>query len=303
MTNARERLPPLATLVPFEAAYRLRNFTRAAEEQHMSQASVSRRIRELENDLGVSLFERHRYDVTPTADAELLATAVRLTLTELSSAAGLVRQRAAGTSSLTIFSDLSLSSALVAPLISTFQRKYPDLKIRVLSSFEPIEITNEEFDIGLQYGRDNPSPHLVEAIAFEAVFPVCSPSFAANLAASVSPADLAKLPLLHVDYDNDSWVAWPDLFATFDVEPPTDPHMTFTSYLVCLDVAEQGEGVALGWERTVQHRLDAGTLVRLPNITMPKAGVLNAYLPRRTAKNPHTDEFLDLLRSAVSQIS
>lgn len=266
----------------------------------MSQASVSRRVRELENDLGVSLFERHRYDVSPSADAELLAAAVRLALKELSSTAGLVRQRATGTSSLTIFSDLSLSSTLVAPLISTLQRTYPDLKIRVLSSFEPIETTNEEFDIGLQYAQDNTSRHLVEAIADEAVFPVCSPSFAKNLTAPVSPADLATLPLLHVDYGNSSWATWATMFAAFGLEAPAGAHLTFTSYLVCLDVAEQGEGVALGWERTVQPRLDAGSLVRLPHIVLPKAGVLNAYLPKRTATNPYTREFLDLLKSAVA---
>ena len=65
------RLPPLATLAPFEAACRLQNFTRAAEELHYSQTTVSRRIAELEADLGVTLFERQRYDAVPTRDAEV----------------------------------------------------------------------------------------------------------------------------------------------------------------------------------------------------------------------------------------
>lgn len=300
MTGEDRRLPPLATLEPFEAAFRHRNFTRAGEELHMSQASVSRRVRELEADLGLSLFERNRYDVTPTADAELLVAAVRPALREVSSTAALLRERALGTTSLTIFSDLSLSSALVAPLVGTYQRRYPDLKIRVLSSFEDIESTTEEFDIGLQYGRQEGSSHLVETIADEAVFPVCSPSFAADLEAPVSVGDLAELPLLHVDYGNVSWATWSSFFTSFDVDVAADRHMTFTSYLVSLDVAEKGEGVALGWERTVQHRIDIGTLVRIPGITMEKGGVLNAYLPKRTTPNPHTAEFLDLLKSHVA---
>ncbi len=169
----------------------------------------------------------------------------------------------------------------------------------MLSSFEPIEATTEEFDIGLQYGRDEPSPHLVETIATEAAFPVCSPAFAEKLPDPVSPSDLAQPPLLHVDYDNAAWATWSSLFASFGIEEFAEPHMTFTSYLVSLDVAEKGEGVTLGWERTVKHRLDVGTLVRIPNITLPNAGKLQAHLPKRATTNPHTREFLDLLKQAI----
>ncbi len=301
MTDFSRRLPPLATLVPFEAAFRRRNFTRAAEELHLSQGSVSRRIRELEADLGVSLFERHRYDVTPTADAELLAAAVRLSFHELSSTADAIRRRAAGTNSFTIFSDVSLSSALIAPILGSYQRLFPDLKIRLLASFEPIESTREDFDIGLQYGRGRPSTFAVETIAEEAVFPVCSPSFAARLPASVAAADLAGLSLLDVDYDDPSWVDWQRFLAFVGVDVTDHERaMEFTSYQVCLDVAERGEGVALGWERSVKPRLDAGTLVRIPGLTMPNAGVIAAYLPNRTVSNPHTTGFLELLRRSVS---
>lgn len=145
MAKFRGRLPPLNTLVAFEAAFRLGNFTRAADELALSQASVSRRIRELEQDLGVRLFERRRYDVVPSDHAEALAATVRVSLSELATAAERLRARGSGTESLTIFSDLSLANALVAPRLGEFQRFHPSLKLRVLSSYEPIETTREEF--------------------------------------------------------------------------------------------------------------------------------------------------------------
>ena len=300
MTEFDRLLPPLATLVSFEAAFRHRNFTRAAEEIYLSQASVSRRIRELETDLGVSLFDRHRHDVTPTAEAEVLAASVRLALSELSSTADQVRRRALETSSLTILSSLSLTSVVIAPILGEFQREHPDLNIRVLSSCEPIETTREEFDIALQYGPRESSSFTVEFIAEEAVFPVCSPSFAARLPEPVTPADLSRMPLLHVDYEDPTWATWQHLAASAGVDEPNHDHdLVFTSYQVCLDVAERGDGVALGWERSVQPRLDEGTLVRIPGITMANAGVINAYLPNHTATNPHAPEFLTLLKNTV----
>lgn len=301
MTEFDRLLPPLATLVSFEAAFRHRNFTRAAEELYLSQASVSRRIRELEANLGVNLFERHRYDVTPTVEAEILAVSVRLSLTELASTADQLRRQASETNSLTILSSLSLTSAIVAPVLGDLQRNHPELNVRVLSLCEQIETTREQFDIALQYGPSELSAYTVEFIAAEAVYPVCSPSFAARLPTPIAPADLTRLPLLYVDYDDPSWTTWQSFLASIDAgEPDKANALVFTSDQVCLDVAEQGDGVALGWERSVRPRLDAGTLVRIPDITMPNAGLIYAYMPNHTATNPRAAEFLDLVKDALA---
>ncbi|WP_419921605.1 LysR substrate-binding domain-containing protein [Candidatus Poriferisodalis sp.] len=252
------RLPPLATLVPFEAACRLQNFTRAAEELHFSQATVSRRIAELEAHLGITLFQRQRYDVIPTGDAEVLAASIRLALGEISRTTGLLRRRS-DVSSMTVYSDLCLATSLVTPVLGDFQRSNPELKIRLLSSNEPIEATKEDFDIGVQYWRSGPSLYHVEAIADDSVYPVCSPGFADRLPAELSAADLAEFPLLHVAYDNTDWVDWPQFLAWFDTESPSRTDgMTFTSDQVCIDVAERGEGVALGWAESCSRASTPG---------------------------------------------
>lgn len=301
MADFDRLLPPLASLVSFEAAFRHRNFTRAAEELYLSQASVSRRIRELEANLGVSLFERHRYDVTPTAEAEILAVSVRLSLSELSSTADLLRRKAGDSKSLTILSSLSLASVIVAPVLADMQGKYPDLNIRVLSCCEPIETTKEEFDIAIQYGPRESSMFSVEFIAEEAVFPVCSPSFAAQMERPITAADLSRLPLLDVEYDDPSWTTWRDFLASVGAaEPKPDPALVFTSYQVCLDIAERGDGVALGWEHSVGPRLDAGTLVRVPGVTVANAGVINAYVPNHTATSAYAPEILALLKNEAA---
>jgi DNA-binding transcriptional LysR family regulator len=54
----RPRLPSLDLLKGFEAAARLLSFTKAGEELHLSQSTVSRQVQELEDQLGVRLFRR-----------------------------------------------------------------------------------------------------------------------------------------------------------------------------------------------------------------------------------------------------
>ncbi len=104
---------------------------------------------------------------------------------------------------------------------------------------------------------------------------------------------------MHVDYvDHPTWATWQDLLSLSD-EAARDKATVFTSYHGCLDYAERGEGIALGWERSVKPRIEAGTLVRIPGITKPNAGVINAYLPIN-APNPHATEFVARLKDALA---
>lgn len=297
MAGWQRGLPPLTTLIPFEAAFRHRNFTRAAAELHYSQATISRRIGELEADLGVRLFERGRHEVHPTADAERLAAAVRLAFGELDTTARALRESTSNAEVLTVFSDLSLSMTFIAPLVGEYQRRHPEVEIRVLSSFQPIETTEVDFDLGIQYGRSGSTRFAVEPIADDEVFPVCSPAMAERLPANMTTADLATAPLLHVDYGEPAWVDWPGFLSFLDGPPATVADgPSFTSYVVCLDVAEQGEGVALGWGHTVQPRIDAGRLVRLPGLTMPLPDAISAYRPATRSPAASADVFLTMLK-------
>ena len=247
MSDLRRRLPPLATLVVFEAAYRLGSFSRAAKEVYLTQASVSRRIKQLEDNLKVNLFERRRHDVRPTVEGDMLATTVYLTLNELASTAQELREKGSKANSFTIFSDISIGRHLITPCLDDFQRRYPSISFRLISSYDPIETLNQEFDLGFQVGRWAEDKFDIEAVADDAVFPVCSASFAKNLPKDLDPAGLTKYPLLHLEDVGRDWINWKRFLAHFRVrEPEKIDGLVFTSYQVCLDAAEQGKRYCTG---------------------------------------------------------
>ena len=282
---------------------RLRSFSRAADEIALSQASVSRQIRQLEDNLGVRLFVRQRHDVVATEEGEMLGRTVSLTLRELGSTAQKIRQIGTGKNSFTIFSDISIASAMITPMISVFQQQHPQLQLRVLSSYEPLQEVSEEFDIGFQVGRIADDLFDIEAIADDAVFPVCSPEFRSRLALSPGPEELAKQPLLHLQEVGYDWPNWRKFLAYFRMkEPKPAENLVFSSYQVILDMAERGEGIALGWARSVTDRIEAGKLVRIAGMTMPIPQSIFAYRRKFADPNPVTDNFIALLRSRIEPL-
>jgi len=300
MPHLFQKLPPLSSLVAFEAAFRHGSFTRAADELALSQASVSRRIRELEQDLGVTLFERRRYDVGPTTEGERLARVARPALNEIADTVSQLRATNAEDNSLTVFSDICLGSSLVAPVIGEFQRLHPDIDLRILASYDSIATTTEEFDFGLQYGAFAPDRYDISPMKKEPVFPVCTPAIAKKLGKNPSLNDLTDFTLIHLTQDGKRWTGWRDLFAEHDVEyPKGNESSVFNSYQVCLEVAEQGDGIALGWSTTVKDRIDRGGLVALESLASDLGDVINLYRPRDRKPSDAAETFIQLMQAKL----
>lgn len=81
-------LPPLETLRVFEVACRLGSYSAAARELHVTHGAVSQRIRQLEEDLGLTLFERQGNRMVPTSSGLRLQAGVKGAFSELGAALG-----------------------------------------------------------------------------------------------------------------------------------------------------------------------------------------------------------------------
>lgn len=98
----RRKIPPLQTLVCFDAAARHESYTRAAQELALTQSAVSRQIGTLEAFLGVALFRRTRHGVALTASGAAYArqTAKRLEAMERDTLDAMAHQGEGGSLSL-----------------------------------------------------------------------------------------------------------------------------------------------------------------------------------------------------------
>ena len=88
MANLRQHLPPLNSLVAFEAVARHGSMTRAAEELLVTREAVSRQVHALEEPLGTSLFVRVHRAVELTADGQAFQEVVASGLGSIAKATG-----------------------------------------------------------------------------------------------------------------------------------------------------------------------------------------------------------------------
>lgn len=144
-------------LMVFVAVARYLNFTRAADELHISQPAISRHIRELEAAYKTQLFERSgsRVRLTPAGEvflkhSEAIIESYRALRVEMN----LLTGNFAG--ELRVGASTTIAQYLLPPIIARFISNFPDVKLTVTSgNSEQIEqaLDQHRIDIGLIEGR------------------------------------------------------------------------------------------------------------------------------------------------------
>ncbi|MEX3635145.1 LysR substrate-binding domain-containing protein [Paraburkholderia sp. BR14320] len=264
MTTAR--LPPLQTLRAFEAAVRLRSFTRAADELALTQGAVSQHVRALESQLDVALFSRGRTGVEPTHAAFALALQVRQGLKVLERAFGLSSARAVrranaskGNTTLTVSALPSFAARWLAPRLPRFHAEHPGITIDVRASVQLARLDERDgIDVALRYGPGHWPGLASEKLMDEEVFPVASPAYR-NGRLPRRLADLAQCTLLV--QATQPWEPWFQAVA-LALEVPADAP-SFDDVSSMLNAAVGGAGIALARRSLVEAELADGRLIRL----------------------------------------
>ncbi len=258
----RNTLPPTNSLVVFEAAARHRNFTRAAEELDVTQSAVSRQIQLLEDHLGTSLFQRRSRGLELTAEGDRLHRAVAMGLEHIANVAADIR-RHRGPGELTISSSVTFAAYWLMARLANFRAAHPEIELRLVASSPVYDLTAAGIDLAIRYGAGEwPGVEAVRLFDDE-IWPVCAPRYLQGRSGIPTPGDLLGETLLHLDKFDRNWVTWEAFLATFDVTgKPERRGLTYDNYMVLIQSALRGEGIALCGRRLAEDFIAQGDLVR-----------------------------------------
>ncbi|MGQ9364933.1 choline sulfate utilization transcriptional regulator [Azospirillum sp. ST 5-10] len=262
MVNRRAWLQPLAF---FEAAGRHLNFSAAARELGVTQSAVSHQVGWLEADLGVALFRRLHRGVALTVEGARLFDVVRRGLDDIDRVMSELRV-GRNKRVMTVATDFGFAAWWLVPRLPRLRERMPDLDVRILTTQEMVDVRREPIDVAIGFGAGAWPGCRAWPLFPEIVVPICSPGFRDRLAARPGVAELAALPLLHVDSPGTAvWLSWADWFDLHGIgrRRAGGLDLSFNNYPLVLQAAMMGQGVALGWVPLIDTLLEGGQLVTL----------------------------------------
>jgi LysR family glycine cleavage system transcriptional activator len=287
------RLPSLRAIAIFVAAGRALSFNEAAKAMNLSPSAVSRRIRDLEIELGTALFRRfnRRLELTPAGVRYLEAVGRAIDVIERESEAIRPRRRAA-TLRLSVLQ--SFASLWLLPRLAAFRNLRPDIDVLVETSTELIDLADDRFDAAVRFGTGR-WPGLIAERLFEVrVVPVTAPGLL-PAGAPASTTVLDKTTLLDIVQTPDLWPQYLAGIGLGSYRPRRS--QTFDNAQVMLAAAANGLGLALAARELVGSLLKSGQLVE-PFSNPPVALKQSYYLVYR--KERRDQPALRALRQALA---
>ncbi len=287
------RLPNLAALRAFEAAARHQNFSRAAEEIHVTHGAISHQVRALEEELGVALFTRRGKRIAITAEGERFAAILREALGDIAAAADALRADAKQTR-LTITALPSFAGRWLSPRLGRFIEQHPDLEVMLQSSNHLTDFVRESVDVGIRFGRGNYPGLTVEKLMDDCYYPMASPRFNGGKLPR-TPQKLVRSTLLRCE--GEPWLPW-FRAAGLDWPEPTGG-LVFQDSSMLVRAAAEGHGIALARHVIALTELASGELVRLFDTAIP---CMHAYFfacPPEALQKPQVRAFREWLFDEV----
>ncbi len=126
------------------------SFTRAAARLEITQSAISRQIGNLEDRMGVPLFYRHARGLLLTEQGELLFRTAREVFSELAMVQAKISENTeVSQSALKIAATVGFGTTWLAPRVHKFLSKYPNLRLTLMLSDNPVDLTLNESDVAI----------------------------------------------------------------------------------------------------------------------------------------------------------
>ena len=267
------RTPSLDALRIFVVAARHLSFTEAANQLNLTQSAVSHRIRGLEEELGIALFQRLSRRLELTAEGRALARKIGNAIGDIDRSI-IELDRIDDTGPLKVTMLPSVATHWLIPRLPRIRHRHPDLNVQVIADPRLLDLRAERIDLAIRFSRAPQADYAATRLMGDRVFPVCAPDLLRQCGPIESIDALLALPLLHDsatdgDGSGTDWRAWLDHHGRADADCRAGQQFSEASMLI--NAAVLGLGVALARASLVAGQMASGALVCPLQLVAPAA--------------------------------
>ncbi|WP_439133883.1 LysR substrate-binding domain-containing protein [Pseudomaricurvus sp.] len=287
---------PLNAMRAFEMAARHCHMRRAAEELGVTHGALSRQVKQLEELLGVTLFDRSHNRLSLTHAGQRLLQSVQQALDLLTTGA-LYLDPDSINGDLILAATPSASSAWLLDIIGDFAQQYPEINIQLRSIAPRIKQIDSQVDVAICYGAPESSSRDIIPLFRERYVPVCNPKLLTGNNPIRQPLDLLDYPLLCDRHNN-----WPRWFEIAGANELSDyKQLILEESFLVLDAVKAGYGIALADRVEIHRELNNGQLITLFEDSLP--AVEEYYLAsNRKTQSLRSQLFTEFLRKSIQPV-
>ncbi len=286
-------LTPITDLEIFARVAAAGNMSAAGREMGLSPAVVSKRISHMEERLGARLFQRTTRQLKLTETGEGFYERVVKILKAIEEAESFVSQlsmKARGT--LRITAPIGFSRKHIAPNLTTFMQRHPDLMIEMVLSDDVLDIVGEGIDLAIRIAELDNSSLVARKLAPCRRVICATPDYLERHGTPKSLTDLGKHNCLALGYQNVWRLSGPEGMATVKITS----NLRSNSGDVLHEAQLSGLGIAMRSTWAVSDELKSGRLkIVLPEYRETPGVAVYAVYPSRQFLPAKLKLFVDFL--------
>ncbi|PLC52060.1 LysR family transcriptional regulator [Pollutimonas nitritireducens] len=255
----------------------------AARKLGITTPAVSKRLAQMEARLGVTLVTRTTRRMHLTPEGELYLLYARRILAEIDDMEqSLAGSHAAPRGLLRVNATPGFGRRYVAPVISRFMRKYPEIEIQLQLSVDPPAFSEDAFDVGIRFGEPPEARIIARRLTANRRLLCASPGYLAQHGAPGMPADLAKHNCIGMQQGDEGYGVW-RLTTGAGTSRKTETvriHGTLRTNdgEAAVNWALDGHGILMRAEWDISRFLSSGRLVQvLKDYQTPDADIYAIY--------------------------
>jgi len=190
---------------------------------------------------------------------------------------------------------LGFGRTTIAPLVSRFAARYPDIEVQVEVTDKPVDLVDGGFDLAIRFGALPDTRLHARRIMSNRRFLCASPAYLDRHGAPGSLADLAHHRCIVHRQNDDAYGVWRFSDGEHSEAVKVSAHLSSNDGDIVLGWALDGHGVVIRSEWDLAKYLESGRLrVVLPEFTLPSADLF-VYYPSRHQQAQRTRAFIDFL--------
>lgn len=255
----------------------------AARELGITTAAVSKHLSLIESRLGISLVNRTTRRMSLTPEGEIYLEHARKILGEIDDMEHLLWGSTITPSGLLrVNATLGFGRSHIAPLISKYVKRFPQVDIQLQLSVNPPPITDDSYDVCFRFGHPPDSRSIARFIACNKRILVASPNYIKKFGTPKSPTELGKHNCIGIRQGDEAYGVWRFINSKTKNQVAESikirGNLTTNDGEIAVNWALDGHGILMRAEWDVDRYIKSGKLIHiLENFSTPDADIYAVY--------------------------